>query len=232
MWTDRTQLLIGKDGLKKLQNSHVAVIGLGGVGGYACSLLARAGIGHFTIVDFDVVDETNTNRQIVADTQTVGKFKTEVMAEMISKINPNCKVEVLNLRLTAENLQNGKINLKNCDYVVDAIDSVKDKVELICHCKENIIPIVSAMGSGNRIEIPEFKVVDIYKTSNDGLAKVMRKNLRNRSIKNLDVVTTTQTPMQTDSNTVGSISYFPAMCGCVLAGFVIQRLLKHSEMKT
>ena len=224
MWTDRTEILVGKNGIKKLSKSHVAVVGIGGVGGYACSMLARAGVGKLTIVDFDRVDESNINRQIVADTTTVGRLKTDVMKEFVAKINPNCIVNVVSERFCEENLS--KINLKDCDFVVDAIDSVKDKLDLICFCIENEIKIVSAMGSGNRICIPEFKVMDIYKTNNDGLAKVMRKKLRERGIKSLKVVACETKPQDIEERIVGSISYFPAMCGCVISAYVIENLLK------
>ncbi len=222
MWTDRTSALIGEEGLEKLKNSHVAVVGIGGVGGYVCVMLARAGVGKLTIVDFDKVDETNINRQIVATTKTVGEYKVDVMAKMLRDINSNCQVCALKERFN-ENF--AKTLFQNhFDFVVDAIDSVSDKVELICFCKQNGIDIVSAMGAGNRIDIPHFEVTDIFKTSNDGLAKVMRKKLREKQVENLDVVTTTSKALATNGK-IGSISYYPAMCGCVLSGFVINKLL-------
>ena len=223
MWTDRTEILVGKSGINRMTESHVAVIGIGGVGGYACYMLARAGVGKLTIVDLDTVDESNINRQIVADTTTIGKLKTDVMRDIVSKINPNCIVNAVSERLCVENLE--KINLTDCDFVIDAIDSVQDKVELICYCVENNIKIVSAMGSGNRICVPEFKVMDIYKTTNDGLAKVMRKKLRERGVSSLKVVSCETKPQETKERIVGSISYFPAMCGCVISAHVVQNLL-------
>jgi len=224
MWQDRTKILLGENGLTKLSNSHVAIAGIGGVGGYVCLMLARAGVGKLTLIDFDVVDETNINRQIVATTKTVGNFKTEVMRSIIEEINPDCRVVVKTERISKETLDlllNDKY-----DYVVDAIDSVMDKVELICHCKSKNVSIVSAMGAGNRIGIPNFKVVDIYKTFNDGLAKVMRKNLRLRQIQSLDVVTCYEIATKTGESVVGSISYYPAMCGCVLAAFVVNKIIQ------
>ncbi len=231
MWTDRTEILIGKQGVELLAKSKVAVVGVGGVGGYTAYLLARAGVGQLTLVDFDIVDESNINRQIVADTQTIGRKKVDVMQEIIAKINPNCRIEAVFARVCAENLQN--LNLEKCDYVVDAIDSVADKVELICFCKNHNINIVSAMGAGNRICVPEFKIMDVYQTNNDGLAKSIRKKLRERQISSLDVVTTNIKPVEKTyeidefqkRRAVGSISYFPAMCGCVIAGFVVEKLL-------
>ncbi len=228
MWFDRTKLLIGEDGVKKLALSHVAVIGIGGVGGYAAVLLARAGVGKITIVDFDKVDETNINRQIVADTETIGQYKTDVMQKMIAKINPNCTIRVLAQRISNENVET--VLGSDCDYVVDGIDNVADKVDLINYCKKHSINIVSAMGAGNRYTIPNFEVLDIFKTQNDGLAKVLRKKLRNlKDVTSLDVVCSSQAAVkiENDENQIGSISYQPAMCGCVLAGFVVNKLLKN-----
>ena len=238
MWNDRTKLLIGNRGLNVIKNSSICIVGIGGVGGYVAYLLARAGIGSLTFVDFDRVDETNINRQIVATTKTVGKFKTDVMKDIIAEINPKCECLVVNERLENENMDK-ILTLKKFDFVVDAIDSVQNKVDLISYCKEHGIRIVSAMGAGNRITIPSFKIMDIYKTSNDGLAKVMRKKLREKNIKSLDVVVCDSQTLKNNvfdedlsdlklderKSVVGSISYFPAMCGCVCAGFVIENLL-------
>lgn len=224
MWKDRTALLVGDEGLEKLTKSHVAVIGLGGVGGYVAMLLARAGVGKITIVDFDTVDETNINRQIVADIETVGQLKTEVMYKMIQKVNPECVVRVLAERIDKNTVE--KVFSVDCDYVVDAIDSVNDKVELISFCKAKGLKIISAMGAGNRVCVPNFVVTDIYKTQNDGLAKIMRKKLRDVGVESLEVATTLEKAIKnTETNTIGSISYYPAMCGCVIAGHVITRLL-------
>lgn len=279
-WTQRTKLLIGERGVKRLANSNVCVVGVGGVGGYAAILLARAGVGNLTIVDSDVVDITNINRQIVANISTVGLAKVDIMKQQILQINPNCNVTTFQTRFSADTAaqillpnfaetQQSSHSLHSAksqnfytfsastapsqlhfDYVVDCIDSVSDKVELICFCKKHKIPIVSAMGAGNRVEIPHFDVLDIFKTQNDGLAKAMRKRLRERGVDNLDVVCSAQKPqkladnislensnnnnLQQNSDTcenftqakeIGSISYQPAMCGCVLAGFVVNKLL-------
>ena len=230
MWNDRTKLLIGKDGAKKLENSHVVVVGVGGVGGYAVNLLVRAGVGNLTIVDFDKVDETNINRQIIANTKTIGRPKVDVAREMLLDINPKCNINTLSLKANQETFD--QIFAEKPDYVIDAIDIVSDKIDLICYCKENDIKIVSAMGAGNRISIPNFAIIDIFKTSNDGLAKIVRKKLRERKIEHLDVVTSLDKtmPVTQDADSkkriVGSISYYPAMCGCVLSAFVIGNLLK------
>lgn len=223
MWTDRTKILIGEENLKKLQNSHVAVIGIGGVGGYVCMMLARAGVGNLTLVDFDIVAESNINRQIVANVNTIGEHKTMIMERMIREINPNCLVKTFEDRFCKDNMS--EILSGDFDYVVDAIDCVTDKIELICYCKEHNINIVSAMGAGNRKGIPSFKVTDIYKTSNDGLAKIIRKKLRERCVDGLEVVTSEEKAEKTGETTIGSISYYPAMCGCVLGAYIINKLI-------
>lgn len=227
MWNDRTKLLIGEEGFSKLEQSRVAVIGVGGVGGQVCQLLVRAGLGNITVVDFDVVDETNINRQVLAYVDTVGKQKVDVMADMLIKINPKCNIKKVNAKLCKENIEE-ILKDGHFDYVIDAIDNVTDKIELICYCKQNGIKIVSAMGAGNRVGIPTFKVTDIYKTSNDGLARVLRKKLRERGVESLDVVVSESPSLKIDrrEHSVGSISYYPAMCGAVLSAFVIENLIK------
>ena len=224
MWTDRTGLLIGEDNLKKLKNAHITIVGLGGVGGYVALMLVRAGIEKFTLIDFDKVDETNINRQVVANTKTVGKFKTDVISSMIKDINPSCTLNIRTERLCKDNIET---LIPNCDYVVDCIDSVSDKVELCHFAYQNNIRIISAMGAGNRIDIPKFRVCDIYKTENDGLAKIMRKKLREKGVKKLTVVAPESLPIKKNrENIIGSISYYPAMCGCVLAAKVINDLIE------
>ena len=219
MWLDRTKSLLGEDGIKKLQNASVTIVGVGGVGGEVAVLLARAGVGRLRLVDFDVVDETNINRQTVAYTNTVGKKKTDVLAEIIEKINPNCLVEAIPKRLTKENVG----ELLGDSFVVDAIDSVQDKVELIDYATKNNLQIISAMGAGNRFDFPYFKVVDIYKTSNDGLAKVLRKKLKERGVKKLQVVAPESVAQKISP--VGSISYYPVACATVVSAYVVNQIL-------
>ena len=221
--TERTELLIGIDGVKKLQNSHVAVFGVGGVGGYTAEMLVRAGVGELTIVDFDVVDITNLNRQIIALNSTIGKNKVDVMRERLLDINPNLKINAINEKYTADNRD--KFFSTKYDYVVDAIDMVTSKVDLIKYCHANNIEIISAMGAGNRYQVPEFKVVDIYKTYNDGLAKIIRKKLREEGVQK-HLVAFTENEATPNGDVIGSISYYPAMCGCVIAGYVINQLIK------
>ena len=219
---NRTEILIGKENLNKLKNSNIAIFGVGGVGGYTTEMLVRAGIENITIVDFDNVDKSNLNRQIIALTSTIGQPKVEVMKNRILDINPNCNVNAINCRYTEENSE--KLLNQNYDYVIDAIDSVNDKINLIVECKKKEIPIISAMGAGNRIGIPNFKITDISKTFNDGLAKVVRKRLKNENISKLDVAFCEDLPV-TKGEVTGSISYFPSMCGCVISAYVIEKLI-------
>lgn len=217
----RTALLIGDEGVEKLSQKHITIVGCGGVGGYCAIMLARAGIGKMKIVDFDTVSPSNVNRQIVAFSSTIGRKKVDVLKEMMTDINQNMQIEKVDEKLTEENVER---IITGTDLVVDAIDSVPDKIALIVYCKKHNIKIVSAMGAGNRCDIPVFEVVDIYKTCNDGLAKVVRKRLREEGVESLDVVTTFSKAAQ--ARPVGSISYYPAMCGCTLSAWVINQIVK------
>ena len=219
----KTELLIGESGINKLKNSNVIVFGIGGVGGHVCEMLVRAGVGSITIVDFDVVDITNINRQVIALNSVVGKPKVDVMEQRLLDINPNLNITKINDRVSIDNVN--EILSTNYNFVVDAIDSVTNKIDLIVCAHNKGLNIVSAMGAGNRTQIPYFEVSDIYKTYNDGLAKIMRKKLKEKNIENHTVVFSklTATPVE---GQVGSISYYPAMCGCVLAAYVINQLIE------
>ncbi len=218
----KTELLIGNNGVSKLKNANIIIFGIGGVGGYTCEMLVRAGIGNLTIVDFDKVDITNINRQIIALNSNVGEYKVSAMQKRILDINSAINLKIVNTRVCAENVK--ELLNSNYDYVIDAIDSVTDKINLIVTAKELGLNIISAMGAGNRIQIPQFEVCDLYKTYNDGLAKVLRKKLKEKGIdKHLVVFSKNQATPCGDQ--IGSISYYPAMCGCVLAGYVINELL-------
>ncbi|MBQ8908709.1 MAG: tRNA threonylcarbamoyladenosine dehydratase [Clostridia bacterium] len=218
----RTALLIGEEGIDKLASKHITIVGCGGVGGYTAVMLARAGVENMTIVDFDEVSSSNVNRQIVAFEDTIGRKKVEVLAEMMQKINKNIKINVVFDKLTEENVSS---LIKNTDLVIDAIDSINDKLALIVYCKSHNINIISAMGAGNRSDVPVFEVTDVYKTFNDGLAKVMRKKLKDAGVNELKVVCTKSKP-EIASRPVGSISYYPAMCGCTLSAWVINQILE------
>lgn len=221
MDNSRTELLLGKENIEKISKSHVTIVGTGGVGGYVALFLARAGISKFTIIDFDKITPSNINRQAVAFTDTISLDKVKVLKDMMLKINPDAQVDAVDERLCEENVV--KL-VKNNTFVVDAIDSVKDKVALISYCKKNNINIISAMGAGNRFDSPSFTVVDIEKTHDDGLAKAIRKRLRELGIKGLDVAISYSKPQKFDK-IIGSISYYPPACACVIASYVINKII-------
>lgn len=223
----RTISLIGNDNVEKLKNKHVTIVGVGGVGGYTTVMLARAGVEHITIIDFDEVAPSNLNRQIVAYQSTIGRKKVDVLKEMLLDINPNIKVIAHAQRLTKENISS---LITQTDIVIDAIDSTKDKLDLIEYCKNNGIYILSAMGAGNRYSLPEFILIDIYKTHDDGLAKKLRGELRKRGITSLDVVTSISKAEKVEG-VIGSISYYPAMSGCFLSAVVINKIIKEEIWK-
>ena len=217
----RLELLIG-DKIEKLKNSKVILFGVGGVGGYVAEILVRSGVGNLTIVDYDVVDISNKNRQIIALDSTIGKVKVDVMKDRLLDINPDVHILAINKKLTIDNIQD--FNLDSFDYIIDAIDMVSSKLKLIEYANNNNIQIISAMGAGNRFGIPEVKIGDIYDTTNDGLAKVLRRELRKRKITSHTVVYTTNksTPC---GDTIGSVAYFPAMVGTMLSAYVINKIV-------
>ena len=219
----RTELLIGKDNLQKIKDAKVIVFGVGGVGGHVCEMLIRAGVQNLTIVDFDVVDKTNLNRQIIALNSTIGKSKVEVMKARLLDINPSANIIAIDKMYTEEN--SAEFFKESYDYVIDAIDTVKHKVHLIKTAKDMGLNIVSAMGAGNRYQIPKFEVEDLFRTHNDGLAKVLRKQLKSVGVSDLKVVYTHQDTFA-NGGQVGSIAYYPAMCGCVLSAYVINEIIK------
>lgn len=190
----RTELLVGKDGMEKLSNSHVAVFGIGGVGGYVVEALVRSGVSKFDIIDDDMVCLTNINRQIIATRDTVGKYKVDVMKERILSINPNAEVNTFKCFYMPENADD--FDLSKYDYIVDAIDTVTAKLELIVRAKQLNVPIISSMGAGNKLNPAEFEVTDIYSTSVCPLARVMRYELRKRGIKSLKVVYSKEKPIR------------------------------------
>lgn len=218
----RTELLIGQEALKRIEESFVTVVGTGGVGGHAVMALIRAGIEKIRLVDFDLVSSSNANRQVVANDRTIGRAKVDVLKEMILSINSNAKIETIAEKATKENVEE---IVKDSNIVVDGIDLIEDKVELICYCKQKNIPIVSAMGAGNRYDLPEFKLMDIYKTHDDGLAKILRKKLKERGVNGLEVVASTSSPSR-KGKPIASISYYPAVCGNVLASVVINKIIR------
>ena len=220
---DRTELLIGKENLDKLNNANILVVGVGGVGGYVSEFLVRAGIQNLTIVDFDTVEISNKNRQIIALDSTLHSTKVDVLATRLKDINKNLKLTVFDKKLDEELLKN--IDLRQYDYVVDAIDDVPNKVKLIKNCYQLNVPTISAMGAGNRFDIPNFVVEDLYKTSNDGLAKVLRKKLREEDILKHKVVYSKSVPVNC-GRVIGSISYYPPACASVLTAYVVNEIIE------
>lgn len=225
----REELLIGKENLEKLQKSHVIVFGVGGVGGFAVEALVRGGIGELTVVDFDNIDITNLNRQIIALQETVGRDKVSVIKERAIAINPNIKIHAIKEKYNSET-RDLFFGEKSYDYVIDAIDLVSSKLDLIETSVKKNIPIISSMGTGNKINPTMLEVSDIYKTSVCPLAKVMRKELKERKIKKLKVVYSKELPMKPfneegsreKSKNVGSISFVPSVAGLIIASEVIK----------
>ena len=242
----REELLIGKEAVEKLKNKKVAIFGIGGVGSYVVEGLVRAGIENFVLVDKDEVDVTNINRQLIATTKTIGKDKVDVAKQRILDINPNAKVEIYKEFFLPET--KGILD-NSIDYIVDAVDTVTAKIELVVRANKLEIPIISSMGTGNKLDPTKFEVTDIYKTSICPLAKVMRKELKARNIKNLKVVYSKEEPIKpnTTDNKMdniknekikenkeadlnrkvapGSISFVPSVAGLIIAGEVIKDLI-------
>ncbi len=230
----RTGLLLGEDGLRRLAEARVAVFGIGGVGGHAVEALARSGVGRLDLVDKDTVSVSNINRQIIATTRTVGKYKTQVMRERILEINPQAEVithDCFFLPETAEDFI-----FRDYDYVVDAVDTVTAKIALVLAAKEAGTPVISCMGAGNKLDASRFEVADIYETSVCPLAKVMRRELRKRGVDRLKVVYSREEPLRPlsgDEETgqenggrtravPGSVAFVPAAAGLILAGAVVR----------
>ena len=216
-------MMLGKDAVDSLRSSHVAVFGVGGVGGYVAEALARAGIGKLTLIDSDRVSVSNINRQIIALHSTVGKYKTDAMLERIRDINPDCEVISVNEFYSEEN----PIDLLHFNYIADCIDSVKSKLHLITEAKKADVRIISSMGAGNKLDPTRFTVADISKTHTDPLAKVIRTELRKRGITSLKVVFSDEPPVNSDGQrTPGSVSFVPSVVGLIIAGEIIKDLAK------
>lgn len=224
----RTELLLGKDGVERLKNSTIAVFGVGGVGSYTAEALARSGVGKLILVDNDTVNVTNINRQIIALQSTTGKLKTEAMQERIMDINPECEVIPYNCYFTKD-----EVSFEGVDYIADAIDSVTSKLNLIEKAIKEGIPIISAMGTGNKLDPLKLELTDISKTSMCPLAKVIRTELRKRGINHHKVVYSTEQPVshkceseedQTHRKTIGSVSFVPSVAGLIIAGEIIKSI--------
>lgn len=242
----RTQLLLGEDAMERLKNARVAVFGVGGVGGYVCEALVRSGVGAFDLIDDDKVCLTNINRQIIATRKTVGQYKAEVMKDRMLEINPDVKVNIYKCFFLPENADD--FPFSEYDYVVDAVDTVTAKIELVMKCQEAGVPIISSMGAGNKIEASAFKVADIYKTKMCPLAKVMRRELKKRGVKKLKVVYSEEKPIRpledmsiscrtncicppgakhtcTERRDIpGSLAFVPSVAGLIAAGEIVKDL--------
>ena len=230
----RTELLIGKQGIEKLNKAKVAIFGIGGVGSFAVEGLVRAGVENFVLIDNDTICITNLNRQIHATSKTVGQYKVDVMEKRILEINPNAKIQTYKEFFMSNSSSN--IITKDINYIVDAIDTVTAKIELVMQAEKLNIPIISAMGSGNKLDPTKFEVTDIYKTSMCPLAKVMRKELKSRGIQKLKVVYSKEEPINPYKETQitgtgkkqvpGSISFVPSVVGMIIAGEVVKDIIK------
>lgn len=244
----RTELLLGNAALERLSKSRVAVFGIGGVGGYVCEALVRSGVGDFDLIDDDKVCLTNLNRQIIATRKTVGRYKAEVMKERIQEINPDADVRIHKCFFLPDNAKD--FPFEEYDYIVDAVDTVTAKIELVMKAKEENIPIISCMGAGNKLDGSQFKVADIYKTKVCPLAKVMRRELKKRGVKKLKVVYSEENPTRpiddmaiscrtncicppgakhkcTDRRDIpGSVAFVPSIAGLLIAGEVVKDLVQ------
>ena len=242
----RTRLLLGEAAMERLRESRVAVFGIGGVGGHVCEALVRSGIGAFDLVDNDKVSLTNLNRQLIATTKTIGRSKVEVMRERILEINPEADVRMHDCFFLPENAD--AFPFEDCDYVVDAVDTVTAKIALVMRAQEKNIPVISSMGAGNKLDATAFRVADIYETKVCPLAKVMRRELKKRGVERLKVVyseeipirsnaagtedeLTGSTPEEDSSNRdavrksiPGSVAFVPSVAGLIIAGEVVKDL--------
>lgn len=222
MWLNRLELMIGSNNISKLNSATIAIIGLGGVGGSALESIVRSGINNIIIVDKDIVDITNLNRQVISLTNNIGMSKVDVAESRIKLINPNCNVVKLNMFLDDSNMN--ELFKYNIDYVIDACDTTDTKVSLIKECINRNIKVISSMGTGNKFDPSKLEILDISKTSYDPLAKVMRRKLNDMGIKHVMVVSSTETPLNIEG--VGSNSLVPNSAGILLASYVIRDIIK------
>ena len=225
----RTEMLIGNEGMKKLNDAKVAIFGIGGVGSFVCEGLARSGIGNFILVDYDKIDESNINRQLIATVNTIGKYKADLMKDRILEINPDANVEVYK----EFSLADSEIDIitKDLSYAVDCVDTIMAKIAVICECDALDVPVISSMGTGNKLDPTMFEVADIYETSVCPLARIMKKDLRKRNIEKLKVVYSKEHAINTNDCAInqnlkfkvkGSVSFVPSVAGLIIAGEVIK----------
>ena len=228
----RTEMLFGNEGMEKLNEAKVAVFGLGGVGSFVCEGLARAGVGNFVLVDYDKVDETNINRQLIATTKTVGKYKIDLMKERILDINPQANVETYKEFYLADSELD--IITEDLSYAVDCVDTIMAKIAIICKSKELDVPVISSMGTGNKLDPTMFEIADIYETSVCPLARIMKKDLKKRDITDLKVLYSQELPVDTSNCEInkdarfkvnGTVSFVPSVAGLIIAGEVIKDIV-------
>lgn len=231
----RTKLLVKEDGIEKIQKSKVLLFGVGGVGGYVAEALARIGVSRLDVVDGDIVTESNINRQIVATYETVGEKKVDVIKKRLLTINPNISVRTYPIMYMPNS---DEINFQEYEYIIDAIDMVSSKIDIILKAKESNIYVISAMGAGNTLDASKFEISDIYKTSNCPLARVIRHEMRKNNIKGLDVVYSKSNKIIPEKlvedegkrkKTPGSIAYAPAICGLLIAQRVVEKILERNK---
>lgn len=221
----RTINLIGEDNFNKLKDKHILILGLGGVGGYSIEAIARSGVNNITIVDFDRVDETNINRQIIANINNIGEYKTDEWYKRIKTINPNCNINIINKKIDLDN-----INIlfeNNIDYIIDACDTIPVKKQLIIECINRNIKLISCMGMGNKLDPSKIKITTLDKTNNDKIAKILRKFVKDNKInKKIMVVSSTEEVIKNDNKTINSISFVPSVAGLLLASYIINDIIK------
>lgn len=220
----RTVLILGEAALQRLSSCHVAIFGLGGVGGYAAEALVRSGIGRFDLIDHDKVDITNLNRQIIATYKTVGRDKAEVMRERMLDINPDARIAIHPCFFLPENADD--FDFAKYDYVIDAVDTVTAKIELILRARAAGVSIISSMGTGNKLSPAMLEVADIYKTSVCPLARVMRRELKKRGVEKLKVVYSREEPFRAHERTPGSTAFVPPAAGLLIASEVVKDLIE------
>ena len=222
----RTINLIGEDNFNKLKDKHILILGLGGVGGYSLEAIVRSGINNMTIVDFDKVDITNINRQIIANIYNIGEYKTEEWYKRIKSINPDCDIKIINEKIDLDNIE--LLFKDNIDYIIDACDTIIVKKQLIIECINRNIKLISCMGMGNKLDPSKIEITSLDKTNNDKIAKILRKFVKDNKInKRIMVVSSTEEVIKNDSKTINSISYVPSVAGLLLASYIINDILNN-----
>lgn len=225
----RTEMLIGNSGMEKLKNAKVAIFGIGGVGSFVCEGLARSGVGNFILIDYDKSDESNINRQVIATMSNIGKYKVDLMKERILDINPDANVETVKEFYTADS--ESDIITKDLSYAVDCVDTIMAKIAIVCRCNELDVPVISSMGTGNKLDPTMFEVADIYETSVCPLARILKKDFKKRNIEKLKVVYSKEQPINTNDCEInkdrkfkvkGSVSFVPSVAGLIIAGEVVK----------